>query len=91
MVRRPGSSPRVAVPMTRVSGRTVGATVRRPLRTTLAGLAAGATHINFWRKSADLKTAADRYVVTPNNVSIDAYGLVEVSVEPVVISVPALA
>jgi hypothetical protein len=29
-------------------------------------------------------------VVTPNNVSIDAYGLVDVSVEPVVISVPAL-
>ena len=47
-------------------------------------------HVNSWRKSADLKTAADRYVVTPNNVSIDAYGLVEVSVEPVVISVPAL-
>ena len=60
------------------------------LRTTLAGLAAGATHINSWRKSADLKTAADRYVVTPNNVSIDAYGLVDVSVEPVVISVLAL-
>ncbi len=60
------------------------------MRTTLAGLAAGASHINFWRKSADLKMAADRYVVTPNNVSIDAYGLVEVSVEPVVISVPAL-
>jgi hypothetical protein len=34
--------------------------------------------------------AADRYVVTPNNGSIDAYGLVEVSVELVVISVPAL-
>ncbi len=39
---------------------------------------------------ACLKTAADRYVVTPNNVSIDAYGLVDVSVEPVVISVHAL-
>jgi hypothetical protein len=60
------------------------------LRTTLAGLTAGATHINSGRKSADLKTAANRYVVTRNNVSIDAYGLVDVSVEPVVISVPAL-
>ena len=59
------------------------------LRTTLAGLAAGATHINSGRKSADLKTAADGYVVTPKNVSIDAYGLVDVSVEPVVISVLA--
>ena len=76
--------------MTRCPGVPLGATVRRPLRTTLAGLAAGATHINSWRKSADLESAADRYVVTPNNVSIDAYGLVEVSVELVVISVPAL-
>jgi hypothetical protein len=53
-----------------------GATVRRSLRTALAGLAAGATHINSWRTSADLKNAADRCVVMPNNVSIDAYGLV---------------
>jgi hypothetical protein len=29
-------------------------------------------------------------VVTPNNVSIDAYGRVGVSVEPVVVSVPVL-
>jgi hypothetical protein len=28
-------------------------------------------------------------VVTPNNVLIDAYGLIDVGVEPVVISVPA--
>jgi hypothetical protein len=55
----------------------------------VAGLAAGVTHFNSWRRSAD-QTVADRYVVTPNNVSIDAYGLVDVSVEPVVISVPAL-
>jgi Protein of unknown function (DUF1254) len=47
------------------------------------------SHINSWCMSADVKTAADRYVVTPNNVSIDAYGVVKVSVEPVVISVPA--
>jgi hypothetical protein len=49
-----------------------------------------ATHIKSWRKAADLKTAADRYVVRPNNVSIDADGLVDVSVEPVVVSVHAL-
>jgi hypothetical protein len=34
------------------------------LRTTLAGLSAGAAHLNAWCKAAALKTAADRYVVT---------------------------
>jgi hypothetical protein len=29
-------------------------------------------------------------VVTPNNVSVDAYGLVDVGVEPIVISVLTL-
>ena len=71
-----------------------GVPVGRPLvdsvRTALAGVAAGVTRINSGRKSADLKTAADGYVVAPNNVSIDAYGLVDVSVEPVMISVLAL-
>jgi hypothetical protein len=47
-------------------------------------------HLNSCCKSADLKMAADRYVVTRSNVSIDAHGLVGVSVEPVVISVVAL-
>jgi hypothetical protein len=79
------------MPLTRVSGRTWGLCVRRPPRTTPAGLPAGASHINSWRKSAALKAAADRYVVTLNKVSIDAYGLVEVSVAPVEISVPAWA
>jgi hypothetical protein len=59
------------------------------LRTTLAGLSAA--HFNSCCISADLKTAADRYVVTANKVSIDANGLVGVSVEPVVISVVALS
>jgi hypothetical protein len=67
----------------------VGSTIRRRLRTTLAGLSAAAAHLNSCCKSADLKTAADRYV-TRSNVSIDAHGLVGVSVEPVVISVVAL-
>ena len=57
------------------------------LRTTLA---AGVTHLSSWCKSADLMTAAHRCVVTQSNVSIDAYGLVGVSVEPVVTSVLAL-
>jgi hypothetical protein len=60
------------------------------LRTTLAGLSAGAAHLNSWCKAAALKTAADRYVVTPPDVSIVANGLVDVSVEPVVTSVLAL-
>jgi hypothetical protein len=42
------------------------------LRTNYQGLKAGATHINYWRRFPELKAAADRYVVTPNNVSIDA-------------------
>jgi hypothetical protein len=42
------------------------------LRTTLAGLSAA--HFNSCCKSADLKTAADRYVVTRSNVSIEAIG-----------------
>jgi hypothetical protein len=60
------------------------------LRTTLAGLSAAAAHFNSCCKCADLKTAADRYVVTRSNASIDANGLVGVRVEPVVISVLAL-
>lgn len=59
-------------------------------RTTLVGLTAGAAHFNSWCKSADLKTAADRCVVTRNDVSIDTNGLVGVSVEPVAVSVLAL-
>jgi hypothetical protein len=60
------------------------------LRTTLAGLSAGAAHLSSWCKAAALKVAADRYVVTPPDVSIVASGLVVVSVEPVVTSVLAL-
>ncbi|MES1180384.1 MAG: DUF1214 domain-containing protein, partial [Verrucomicrobiota bacterium] len=37
-----------------------------------------------------LKTAADHFVNTPNNVTIDAYGQADLGSEPVVISVPAL-
>ena len=36
-----------------------------------------------------MKTAADRFVNTPNNVSIDSYSTADLSMEPVVLSVPA--
>jgi hypothetical protein len=38
------------------------------------GVKAGAAHLTYLHKFSALKTAADRYVNTPNNVSIDAYG-----------------
>jgi hypothetical protein len=55
-----------------------------------AGMKAGAAYMNYLHKFADLKTAADRYVNTPNNVSIDAYGNADLAAEPAVIFVPAL-
>lgn len=54
------------------------------------GVTAGAARLNYLHKFSALKTAADRYVNTPNNVSIDAYGNAVLRDEPVVISVPAL-
>jgi hypothetical protein len=60
------------------------------LHTNAASARAGAAHRNFFRKFDALKTAADKYVNTPNNVTIDAYGLIDVTDAPVVISVPAL-
>jgi hypothetical protein len=60
------------------------------LHTNSASFRAGATHVNYVRRFDALKTAADRYVNTPNNVTIDAYGLIDVTTGPVVISVPAL-
>lgn len=50
----------------------------------------GASHINAFRKYTTLKTAKDRFVVTPNNVTIDAYGTYDVSKAPVVVHVPVL-
>src|SRR3954453_13304898 len=89
MVRQPAIR-RGRAPVPRLSGRTDWCDCSSYMRTTLAGVAAGAVHIYSWCRAADLKIAADRYVVTPNNVSIDGYGFVDVSVEPVVISVHAL-
>ena len=55
-----------------------------------AALKAGATGVNTFRKFPSLKTAKDRFVVTPNNVTIDGYGAYDVTVEPAVIFVPKL-
>ena len=61
------------------------------VNTLSAGLKASAVGLNYFRKFADLKTAADRFVNTPNNVSIDAYAAADLTSEPLVINVPALA
>lgn len=59
-------------------------------KTVDAGLKVGATAINTFRKYAELKSAKDRFVVTPNNVTIDSYAAFDVTDEPVVIFVPKL-
>ena len=51
---------------------------------------AGASYRNYFHKFDALKTAADRYVNTPNNVSIDAYALADLRQEPIVLNVPSL-
>ena len=60
------------------------------VQTTEASVRVGAAHINTFRRFSELKTAADRYVVTPNNVTLDAYAVFDVRTEPVVVHVPAL-
>ncbi len=44
---------------------------------------------NSFRKFDRLKTA-DRFVVTPNNLTIDAYGILDLADGPVVVHVPKL-
>lgn len=53
--------------------------------------AAGATGRNQFHKFTTLKTAQDRYVVTRNNVTIDAYAQADLRQEPAVLHVPTLA
>src|ERR1700748_621658 len=60
------------------------------VHTLFAGLKAGAVGLNYLRKFPNLKTAADKFVNTPNNVSIDAYAAADVGNEPVVIRVPPI-
>jgi hypothetical protein len=52
---------------------------------------AGAAQRNQFHKFTTLKTAQDRYVVTPNNVTIDAYAQADLRQEPTVLYVPTLA
>ena len=46
---------------------------------------------NSFRKFDRLKSAEDRFVVTPNNLTIDGYALLDLADGPVVIDVPKLA
>ena len=45
----------------------------------------GGVYVNDFRKFAQLKTAKDKFVVTPNNATIDAYATFDLTAEPVVI------
>ena len=54
-------------------------------------LKVGGAYVNDLRKFTELKTAKDRFIVTPNNVTIDAYCTFDVTSEPLVIFVPKLA
>jgi hypothetical protein len=45
---------------------------------------------NSFRKFDRLKTADDRFVVTPNNLTVDAYAILDVANGPVVVHVPKL-
>lgn len=54
-------------------------------------LKAGGLRVNGLRYFDDLKTAKERFIVTPNNVTIDGYGMADLRCEPVVVSVPSLA
>ena len=56
-----------------------------------AALAVKGIGHNSFRKFDDLKTADDKFVVTPNNLTIDGYAILDVADGPVVIHVPTLA
>ena len=45
---------------------------------------------NSFRKFDRLKTAEDRFVVTPNNLTVDAYAIIDLADGPVVLHVPKL-
>lgn len=68
-----------------------GYPLREYSQTTPKGIAVGGSYLNDFRKYSELKTAKDRFVVTPNNVTIDAYASVDLTAEPVVVYVPALS
>lgn len=56
------------------------------LKTPYAGAKAAAVGVNYYRKFSELKTK-DKFVNTPNNVSIDGYCAAELRVEPLVVKV----
>lgn len=60
------------------------------MQTLYAGTKSGAVGVNYYRKFSELKTAADKFVNTPNNVSIDGYAVAILNSEPVVVSVPSI-
>jgi hypothetical protein len=57
-------------------------------RTIPKSVEVGGVYINDFRKFTELKTAKHKFVVTPNNVTIDAYAAFDVTAEQVVIVVP---
>jgi hypothetical protein len=57
-------------------------------RTEPKAIEVGGAWLNDFRKFTELKTAKDKFVVTPNNVTIDAYGTFDVTAEPVVVVPP---
>ncbi len=59
-------------------------------RTTPEAIKVGGIFVNDYRKFTELKTAKDRFVVTPNNVTIDAYCTYDVTAEPLAVFVPKL-
>jgi hypothetical protein len=66
-----------------------GRPLAESLQTQGAALKVGGAYLSYLRRFEKLKTAADKFVNTPNNVSIDSYGVADLTSEPVVLSVPA--
>lgn len=59
-------------------------------KTSEAGVRVGASGLNCFSLHTELKTAADRYIVTPNNVMLDGCAALDLRQGPVVVHVPAL-
>jgi hypothetical protein len=55
-----------------------------------AAVRIGASHVNAFRRIPKLKTAADRYAVRPNNVTVDVHGWLDLRDGPVVVRVPTV-
>ena len=55
-----------------------------------AAVRMGASHVNAFHRFPKLKTAADRYAVRPDDVTVDAHGWLDLRDGPVVVHVPAL-